>query len=582
MTREASCWQSLQADWLSVAGNLSLVDAQSESGGSRTGGLNRHMDRSERESRDLRHVFDAMIDGVLHFDPSGRVVMANRAACRVLGWDPGDRDLVELGLAGRLSHRDGTPLPATEYPAVRALAGETVRDQPLLFRTSDGQTVNVLASASPLIDDGRVSGAIMSFHDVTSLELANARLRETARQSAALIRIGSVVSSTLEVDEIMQASMRETCDAVGAETAAILMRSDHAWLTRYSYRFPSEIIDVVLSDEEAPHAAMALATGAPVAIDDALNDPRVNGDVMRLYGIRSVLTMPLIVQSQVIGVMFLNHHAAAVAFTPAQIEFVANVATTISLALHNARLYEAQRAVADTLQQAMLMLPEQLPGVDFSCVYRSATESARVGGDFYGLFQLAAGRVGVAVGDVSGKGLEAAATAAVVKNTIRAYALAGDPPSEILRKTNDVMGPSLDTESFVTVMFGIVDPAARTFTYSSAGHPPAVLFGPGHRPTMLREGGTVLGPFPGSAYHEDACEIAKHDHLLLYTDGLTEAQGDGSRYGEARLLKALAAIPSRATAQQVVERLFFDVLDFADGHLSDDLALLAIRLAPGV
>jgi serine phosphatase RsbU (regulator of sigma subunit) len=538
------------------------------------------MDRSESEIRDLRQVFDAMVDGVMHFDPSGRIVMANRAACRMLGSEPGGRELGELGLAGRLLHRDGSPLPITEYPAVRALSGETVRDHPLLFVMSTGYSASVLSSASPLVDESRVTGAIVSFHDVTSLEAANTLLRETARQSAALVRIGGIVSSTLEVDEIMQASIREMCDAVGAETAAIVMRDGGAWLTRYSYHFPSDIIGVVLSDQEAPHAAMALATRAPVAVDDALHDPRVDSDVMRRYGIQSVLTMPLVVQSQVIGVMFLNHHSAPVAFTPTQIEFTANVATTISLALHNARLFEGQRAVADTLQQAMLTMPERLPGVDFSCVYRSATESARVGGDFYAVFQLSAGRVGIAIGDVSGKGLEAAATAAVVKNTVRAYALAGDPPSEVLRKTNEVMGPALDTGSFVTVLFGVLDPGARTFTYSSAGHPPAVLSGPDHEPSMLREGGVVLGPFHESAYREEVCDVAQRDLLLLYTDGLTEARGNGPRYGEARLLDSLASAPVNSSAEDVVEHLFFDVLDFADGHLSDDLALLAIRLAP--
>jgi PAS domain S-box-containing protein len=538
------------------------------------------MDRRETETRDLRQAFDAMVDGVLQFDPEGRIVMANRAAGRMLGWDPSGRELAELVLAGRLFHRDGTPLPATEYPAVRALAGETVRDHPLLFKTSAGQRSSMLSSASPLLEDGHVTGAIVTFHDVTSLETANARLRETARQSAALVRIGSVVSSTLEADEIMQAAIRETCEAVGAETAAIAMRTDDAWLTRYSYRFPSDIIGVVLSDAEAPHAAMALATRIPVAIDDALNDPRINGDVMARYGIRSVLTMPLIAQSQVIGVMFLNHHTRPVAFTPTQIEFASNVATTISLALHNARLYAGQRAVADTLQQAMLAVPERLPGVEFSCIYRSAGESARVGGDFYAVFQLAGGRVGVAVGDVSGKGLEAAAHAAMVKNTIRAYALAGDAPADVLRKTNLAMGPSLSAESFVTVLFGVIDPSNGTFTYSSAGHPPAVLFGGGHEPTMLREGGTIIGPFPDSTYREETCRVAPRDHLLLYTDGLTEARGADSRYGEERLVAALRTVPARASAEQLVEHVFFDVLDFADGHLSDDLALLVIRLAP--
>jgi serine phosphatase RsbU (regulator of sigma subunit) len=483
-------------------------------------------------------------------------------------------------LAGRLSYRDRTPLPPSEYPAVRALAGETVHDQPLLFSSPGDQSASVLASASPLLKNGRVTGAIVSFHDVTSLEAANARLTEAARMSAALVRIGGVVGSTLEVDEIMQAAIRDTCDAVGAETAAIVLRRDGMWLTSHSYRFPDEIIGVLLTDEEAPHAAVALATRAPVAIDDAMADPRVNPVVMQRYGIRSVLTMPLISQGEVMGVMFMNHHTAPVAFTPSQVEFTANAATTISLALRNAKLYAGQRTVADTLQQAMLTLPERLPGVDYSCIYRSASESARVGGDFCGIFQLPEGRIGITVGDVSGKGLEAAAMASMVKNTIRAYALAGDPPSEVMRKTNEVMGPALDIESFVTALFGVLDPASREFSYSSAGHPPAILFGRGHAAQLLHHGGTVIGPFTASCYGQETCSVDPRDYLVLYTDGLTEARSEHSRYGEERLLAAIQGAPARAKAGQVAEHLFFDALDFADGHLSDDLAILVIRLAP--
>lgn len=537
------------------------------------------MNTADRDNADLSQVFDAMVDGVLRFDRAGRIVMANRAACRMLGWDPSGRELAELGLSGRLFHRDGTALPVAQYPAVRALGGDTVRDQPLLFHTSAG-VASVLASASPLVLDGSVTGALVSFHDVTSLEVARTRLRETARLSAALIRIGRIVNSTLEVDEIMQPAIRESCDAVGAETAAIVMREGGAWATRYTYRFASDIIGDVVTDEEVPHAAIALATGAPVAIDDAFEDPRVNREVMERYGVRSVLTVPLIVQTEVVGVMFVNHHSAPVTFTAEQIEFAANAATTISLALHNARLYAAQRDVAQTLQQAMLTLPEHLPGVEYSCIYRSATESVRVGGDFYGLFQLPRERVGIAIGDVSGKGLEAAATASVVKNTVRAYALAGDSPAEVLRKTNEVMGQALDAASFVTVLFGVLDIAAGEFSYASAGHPPAVLLTSNGDVRLLREGGTVIGPFPTSVYEEDGCAIGPEDFLVLYTDGLTEARRGHSRYGEDRLLEALRASPPHTNAEHLAQHLFFDAFDFADGHLSDDLALLTVRLAP--
>jgi serine phosphatase RsbU (regulator of sigma subunit) len=412
-------------------------------------------------------------------------------------------------------------------------------------------------------------------------EAAIDELRETARFNAALARIGILVGSTLEAGEIMTAAVKETCDAVGAETAAIVMRRDGAWLTTYSYRFATDIIGVVLTDEQAPHAAMALHTHAPVAIDDAYEDPRVDHETMRLYNIRSVVTMPLIQEGGVVGVLFLNHHTRPVAFTHAQLDFLGTAATTISLALRNAELYAAQRSVADTLQQAMLTLPEQLPDVDFSCLYHSATESARVGGDFYDIFQMPGRRIGVAMGDVSGKGLPAAATAAMARNIVKAYALVGEPPADVLRMANEALRPSLDTASFVTLLFGVLDVERGTFAYSSGGHPPAFLLRAGRAPRPLSEGGTVLGPFAGSRYREESCPVAPGDTLVLYTDGVTEARGAAGLYGEQRLIDTLMGAPGGGDPDRLVEHLFFDVLDYAAGDLSDDLALLAVRVKLG-
>jgi sigma-B regulation protein RsbU (phosphoserine phosphatase) len=290
--------------------------------------------------------------------------------------------------------------------------------------------------------------------------------------------------------------------------------------------------------------------------------------------------MPLIQNGEVTGVMFLNHHTAPVAFSGRQVDFVSAAATSISLALRNAELYEAQRRVADTLQKAMLRLPERLPGVEFASLYRSATESARVGGDFYDIFHISGSRMGIAIGDVSGKGIDAAATAAMAKNLVRAYALVGEPPAGVLRMANDALRPSLDASSFVTLLFGVLDVEVHTFTYSSGGHPPAVLLSASAPPRLLREGGTILGPFADSRYLEETCPIAPGDTLVLYTDGVTEARSGGRLYGEDRLVHTLTDAPAGASVNRLLEHLFFDVFDYAEGHLSDDLAVLAIRSAP--
>jgi serine phosphatase RsbU (regulator of sigma subunit)/HAMP domain-containing protein len=398
------------------------------------------------------------------------------------------------------------------------------------------------------------------------------------RFGQALAMVNRLAHSTLAFGEIMQRIISVTCDAVGAETAAIVMRENGAWCTAYSYNFPQEIIGVVLTDEQAPHAAMALKSGRPVAIDDGRADPRVNGEVLTSYGIRSVLTMPLIVQDEVIGVMFMNHHTRAVEFTSAQIDFAASVAATVALALHNARLYEGEHRIAETLQKSLLALPETLPRVRFAHVYRSATEAARVGGDFYDLFEIEHGLIGITCGDVSGKGLDAAAQTSVVKNAIRAQATdAGKTPAEAMAAANRLLLRESGPEMFATVFFAVLDTATGRIVYCNAGHTSGVIVRPGSPAVLLEANSTIVGAFPDSVFADSEAFMETEDLLFLYTDGLTEARGADGLFGEERLVTLLEELQSSepwSAATHVIQ----EAGDFAGGHLSDDLAIIAVAL----
>jgi serine phosphatase RsbU (regulator of sigma subunit)/HAMP domain-containing protein len=394
----------------------------------------------------------------------------------------------------------------------------------------------------------------------------------------ALAEVNRLAHSTLEFDEVMQRIISVTSDAVGTETAAIAMRQDGMWGTKYSYNFPQEIIGVVLTDEQAPHAAMALGTGHPVAIDDAYSDPRLDHDVMESYGIRSVLTMPLIVQGEVTGVMFMNHHTKPVEFTAEQIDFAESVATTVALALQNARLYEGEHRIAETLQQALLALPETIPHLRFAHVYRSATETARVGGDFYDLFEIEQGVVGVVVGDMSGKGLDAAALTSLVKNTIRAQAVDRDKsPAEVMRVVNGVLLRESGPEMFATVFLGALDTATGRLVYCNAGHTTGAVGRPGTAMVRLPSNSTLVGALPDAAFVDSEAEMHHEDLLFLYTDGLTEARGEEGMFGEERvfgILEGLEGGDPWIAATRVVQ----EAGSYAGGRLSDDLAILAVAL----
>ena len=403
-------------------------------------------------------------------------------------------------------------------------------------------------------------------------------IERRAAFSQALAEVNRLAHSTLEFDEVMHRIISVTCDAVGAETAAIVMRRDGEWHTKYSYNFADDIIGVILTDEQAPHAAIALQTGHPVAIDNGLTDPRVNGDVLAAYGIRSVLTMPLIVQGEVIGVMFMNHHAKAVEFSSAQVDFAEGVAATVALALNNARLYEGEHRIAETLQQSLLALPETIPHVRFANVYRSATEAARVGGDFYDIFEITSGLVGVTVGDVSGKGLDAAALTSLVKSTIRAHATDSDKtPAEVMCAANRLLLRESAPEMFATVFFGVLDTATGRLVYCNAGHTTGAIGHPGATTARLESNSTLVGGLADAVFVDCVAQMRRDDLLFLYTDGLTEARGEGGMFGEERVFSILAGLEG-GDPWIAATRVMQEAGTFAGGHLSDDVAILAVAL----
>jgi len=288
--------------------------------------------------------------------------------------------------------------------------------------------------------------------------------------------------------------------------------------------------------------------------------------------------MPLIMQDEVIGVVFMNYHSRAVELSRAQVEFAESVASTVALALHNARLYQGEHRIAEALQQSLLALPVTIQHLRFAHIYRSATEAARVGGDFYELFEIEGDLVGVTVGDVSGKGLDAAVLTSVVKNTIRAHAMDADKtPAQVMAVANKVLFRESDPEMFATVFFGVLDTATSRLVYCNAAHTTGAVGRPGTPMTALHSNSTLVGAFPDVVFVDSVATMDRDDLLFLYTDGLTEARGDGGMFGTERVFSILEGLESGdpwIAAAHVVQ----EAGAFAGGHLSDDLAILAVEL----
>ncbi|NTW27790.1 MAG: SpoIIE family protein phosphatase [Coriobacteriia bacterium] len=401
--------------------------------------------------------------------------------------------------------------------------------------------------------------------------------RESVRLSQALNEVNRAVHSTLEIDEVMQHALEAGSKALACDAATIEMREGDEWIVRHQTGFSPEDVGWRLSEKEAPIATRAAGLKHPFAIENMCGDETVDVGFVNRYGPKSVLAVPLHAKGEVIGCALFYSSAAVRRFTDAEIDFGGKLGSAVSLALENARLYSIERNTAQTLQGALLTLPESVHGIDFAASYRPATESTLVGGDFYDLFELDYDRLGITIGDISGKGLKAAVLTSLVKDTIRAHAHeSGKTPAQILTLANDLVQRSTAPEVFATVFFGILDRVNGRLSYASAGHTTAAILKPEGTVVTLPCTNPILGAFASVEFGECEARVGSNEILFLYTDGLTEARQAEEMYGEDRLLDRLASSGADC-ARDVVDEVMADVLTFSSGQLRDDLAILAVR-----
>ncbi|MBI2843359.1 MAG: SpoIIE family protein phosphatase [Armatimonadetes bacterium] len=240
------------------------------------------------------------------------------------------------------------------------------------------------------------------------------------------------------------------------------------------------------------------------------------------------------------------------------------------------RKEERERTIAESLQESLMpTVLREYPAFEVGSQYLAALEEARVGGDFVDVFEVAADRLAVVIGDVSGKGLSAAVEVAMTKYYIRAYVREHqDDLGLVFAHVNDAMISDGSEERFVTVFLGVIDRQSRFLEYVSAGHEPQMIR---RRESVeeLRPTGLALGIFPGT-YRQERVKLEADDLLVLCTDGATEARSLDGAMLEIEGLKHLLAGIEQQGAKAVCDALFDSIVDFSAGKPRDDIALLVI------
>ena len=269
-----------------------------------------------------------------------------------------------------------------------------------------------------------------------------------------------------------------------------------------------------------------------------------------------------------------------------------HLAHDFEMYVQGARKKESEHRIAQTLQAGMRSSLASVPGITSDCLYSSATKQALVGGDFYTLIRLPDDRVVMILGDVSGKGVEAASMSALVKTALSAYAWEGMGPQRMARSLNSMLMGFSRLETFATMFIAKIDLRQGYATYCSAGHPPSMLV---HAPCDGAQGDIstaeielmsvqsgVVGAFETMSYEAGSFEFSPGDILFMYTDGAIEARDPaGDFFGEQRLRDTLLREASSGV-DGLCGRMLSALDTFAASALEDDVAMVALRFDMGL
>ncbi len=315
------------------------------------------------------------------------------------------------------------------------------------------------------------------------------------------------------------------------------------------------------------------------AEDAGLLGPGPGGvPLLMQLGASSVLCVPLTDGEQVYGVLTLARQATERSFEIADLGLVEELGEQLALAIRVDRMFRRRTEIADSLQASLLPreLPE-VPGVEIAAAYVAATEGLDVGGDFYDVYRVPGGW-GMTIGDVCGKGEEAAAVTAAARHAIRVLAHWNADPAEVLRQANELMLAEEYDGRFVTACaLHFRWQAGLKVALASAGHPGPALVRPDGRVRILPGGGMPLGLFPDAEPGAHEIELGEGDLLFLFTDGVTEARSPQMAYFEDRLTDELAALAGRPPAE-IIPAMQSLVVEFSLNDLRDDMTMLAVRI----
>ena len=508
----------------------------------------------------------------------------------------GERAVIELragageGLAGwairneqalRLGAADPRPALDGEAPEFRSALVVP------LFRR--GETFAAIECLNKR--DGDFTDADFDRLDVAAEHVAfaldNALLYEETERRAlekeVLLELSKTLAAPLDLDEVLAAIFRALLQVVHYDAAAIYLvnRKTHVLEMASSTGFPEGSEDAFGLQIGQGLVGWVAKTGKPVIVADVRRDSRY---VAARQETRSELAAPLVLEGHTLGVFNLENDLED-AYHEGHLDLLIPFAAQAAVAIERGRLtrelldrrrLEKELAIAREIQASFL--PKSSPVVPGFEVAGTTRPHDEVGGDYFDFIRVSETRLGLAIADVSGKGIPAALIMAGFRMGLLAEIRNEFAIRAVMHKVNQLIHESIDRDKFVTAFYGLLDVRNRVLIFSNAGHDPPILFRRGGGMEYLSDGGVAFGVLPDARFEERPVALYPGDVLVMYTDGVSEALSpEDEQFGRRRLEECVEGMMNRS-AHEIVEGIVEAVRSFVGARgPGDDLTLLVLK-----
>ncbi|MFQ5606714.1 MAG: SpoIIE family protein phosphatase [Candidatus Zixiibacteriota bacterium] len=428
---------------------------------------------------------------------------------------------------------------------------------------------------------------LIGLSDQIALSIDNSQLlraaRREARERQRLVEVSTRISGALDLSEALKLIMNSVKDLVGYDAGGIFLidgeKGEFGQI--YSQGYDPDHERSLHIKTSSGVIGWVVQRGESAIVPDVQLDDRY---VMARRQTRSELVAPLVIDDRVIGVFNIESDEVE-SYDGHSAELLEAFGSQAAVVIERTRLHDEivrSREVAKQMEIAAEIqrefLPDHDPAVPGYEISGINAASGEVGGDYYGFIDIVEGQTGLAIADVAGKGIPAALIMASFRASLMAEIRNNYSISEICRKVNALLFESVEPGVFVTSVYGALDSRKHRFTYSNAGHNPPFLLRATGEIVQLESGGPPFGIIPEVEFIEAVIALEPCDILLMYTDGVTEAEaGSGEQFGEERL-KGLLRENSGLSAESIRERIYDAVIGFSgEGANMDDITMIVVK-----